>query len=130
MGFHRKLALVYALILFAAAALNYVPGLTDAECRVFGVFALDVFDDLLHLASGLWALAAALISTRAARTFLRIFGALYLLDGLLGLWTGSGYLDLGIVNYGVLDLPLGFKILASGPHILLGGVALAAGLRK
>ena len=60
MGFHRKLALVYALILFAAAALNYVPGLTDAEGRVFGVFALDMFDDLLHLASGLWALAAGL----------------------------------------------------------------------
>ena len=130
MGFHRKLALAYALILFAAAALNYVPGLTDAGGRVFGIFALDVFDDLLHLASGLWALAAALISARAARNFLRIFGALYLLDGLLGLWTGSGFLDLGIVNYGVLDLPFGFKILASGPHILLGGVALAAGLRK
>ena len=76
------------------------------------------------------ALAAALISGRAARNFLCIFGALYLLDGLLGLWTGSGYLDLGIINYGVLDLPFGFKILASGPHILLGGVALAAGLRK
>ena len=44
MGFHRKLALVYALILFAAAALNYVPGLTDAEGRVFGVFALDLID--------------------------------------------------------------------------------------
>lgn len=130
MAFHRKLALVYAVLLFGAAALNYIPGLTDAQGRVFGIFALDIFDDLLHLASGLWALAAGLVSTRAARSFLRIFGALYLLDGLLGLWTGSGFLDLGIVNYGVLDLPFGFKILASGPHILLGGVALAAGLRR
>lgn len=130
MEFHRKVALVYAVILFAVAALNYVPGITDAEGRVFGIFALDIFDDLLHLATGLWALTAALISVAAARNFLRIFGALYLLDGLLGLWTGSGFLDLGIVNYGVLDLPFGFKILANTPHILLGGVALTAGLRK
>ena len=130
MGFHRRLALIYAAILFGAAALNYIPGLTDAEGRVFGVFALDVFDDLLHLVSGLWALGAALISSRAARQFLLIFGALYLGDGLLGLATGSGYLDLGIINNGMLDLPFGFRIAANAPHILLGAVALAAGLRR
>ena len=130
MGFHRRLALIYAVILFAAAALNYIPGLTDAEGRVFGIFALDIFDDLLHLFSGLWALAAGLMSRRAARQFLLIFGALYLGDGLLGLATGSGYLDLGIINNGVLDLPFGFRIAANAPHILLGAVALAAGLRR
>jgi len=48
---------------------------------------------------------------------------LYLTDGLLGLAAGSGYLDLGIVNHGVLDLPLKFKILANLPHI--GGGAFA-----
>ena len=130
MGFHRRLALIYAAILFGAAALNYIPGLTDAEGRVFGVFALDVFDDLLHLVSGLWALGAALISSRAARQFLLIFGALYRGDGLLGLATGSGYLDLGIINNGMLDLPFGFRVAANAPHILLGAVALAAGLRR
>lgn len=130
MGFHRRLALIYAAILFGAAALNYIPGLTDAEGLVFGVFALDVFDDLLHLVSGLWALGAALISSRAARQFLLIFGALYLGDGLLGLATGSGYLDLGIINNGMLDLPFGFRVAANAPHILLGAVALAAGLRR
>ena len=72
----------------------------------------------------------ALISARAARNFLLIFGALYLADGLMGLAVGSGYLDLGIINNGVLDLPFTFKIMANAPHILLGGVALWAGLRK
>lgn len=67
---------------------------------------------------------------RAARNFLLIFGALYLADGLMGLAVGSGYLDLGIINNGVLDLPFTFKIMANAPHILLGGVALWAGLRK
>jgi hypothetical protein len=125
----RLICLGYFVALIGAAALNYVPGLTDEQGRAFGIFALDIFDDALHLASALWALAAALVSQRAARTFLVLFGALYLADGAMGLVTGSGYLDFGIFNYGWLDLPLGFRVLANGPHIALGGFALFAGLR-
>lgn len=127
---HRKVALFYVLALSFAAALNYIPGLTDAEGRSFGVFALDIYDDALHAGSALWALVAALTSARAARLFLLMFGAIYLGDGALGLATGSGYLDLGIWNYGVQDLDFGFKIMANAPHILLGGFALIMGLRK
>lgn len=120
----RKIAFAYAAILLLVAGLNYIPGLTDAEGRAFGIFALDIYDDLLHLASALWAGTAALVSARAARSFLLYFGILYLADGLLGLATGSGYLDLGIINYGIQDLPIGFKILANLPHISLGSIAV------
>jgi len=119
----RTIAFVYMVVLLAAASLNYIPGITDAEGRAFGVFALDIFDDGLHVASALWAGIAAFTSNRASRIFLRYFGLLYLTDGLLGLATGSGYLDLGIVNHGILDLPMTFKILANLPHI--GGGAFA-----
>ncbi|PYB70790.1 DUF4383 domain-containing protein [Rhizobium wuzhouense] len=122
----RKIAFAYAAILLVVAGLNYIPGLTDAEGRAFGIFALDIYDDLLHLASALWAGIAAFASGRAARSFLLYFGILYLADGLLGLATGSGYLDLGIINYGIQDLPLGFKILANLPHITLGGLAVVS----
>lgn len=124
----RLICIGYFVALLGAAALNYIPGLTDEQGRAFGIFALDIYDDALHLASALWALGAALVSRRAARTFLLIFGALYLGDGLLGLATGSGYLDFGIFNYGVQDLDFLFKIYANTPHILLGGVALLSGL--
>jgi len=124
----RLICMVYFGVLLGAAALNYVPGITGEDGRAFGVFALDIFDDALHLVSALWALAAGVLSQKAARTFLVIFGALYLGDGVLGLITGSGYLDFGIFNNGVLDLPFGFKILANTPHIALGGIALALGL--
>lgn len=120
----RLIAGLYTLALLTAAALNYVPGLTDAEGRAFGIFALDIYDDSLHLASAIWAGVAAALSARASRIFLTYFGLLYFSDGLLGLVTGSGYLDLGIVNYGVLDLPFGFKILANLPHLFLGGAAI------
>ena len=117
------------LILLAAASLNYIPGLTDAEGRAFGVFALDVYDDALHVVSALWAGISAFVSSRASRIFLRYFGLLYLLDGLLGLAAGSGFLDLGIVNHGVLDLPLSLKILGNLPHIAGGAFAVFASMR-
>lgn len=125
----RRIAFVYMAVLLAAASLNYIPGLTDAEGRAFGVFALDIYDDALHVASAAWAGIAAALSARASRIFLRYFGLLYLTDGLLGLAAGSGYLDLGIVHHGVLDLPLQFKILANLPHIGGGGFAVFASFR-
>ena len=60
----RLIAVGYAVALIVAAALNYVPGLTDAEGRAFGIFALDIYDDLLHLASATWAAIAAFCRAR------------------------------------------------------------------
>lgn len=127
------------VILLAAASLNYIPGLTDSEGRAFGIFALDVFDDALHVASAVWAGTAAATSSRASRIFLRYFGLLYLTDGCsasppardhaLGgsvradAGARAGYLDFGIIKYGVLDLSWTFKILSNLPHI--GGGAFA-----
>ena len=128
MTLHQRISIGFFLVLLGAASLNYIPGVTDADGVAFGVFALDIFDDSLHLASALWALVAALMSARAARLFLVIFAALYLADGAMGLAVGSGYLDFGIFTYGVQDLPFGFKILANLPHIGLGGIALFSGL--
>ncbi len=124
----RLISFGYFCALLIAASLNYVPGIADAEGRAFGIFALDLSDDALHLASALWALAASLWSARASRIFLLVFGALYLGDGLLGLLTGSGYLDLGILLNGPVAQPFGFRILANLPHLVLGGGAVLAGL--
>lgn len=123
----QRIAAGYFIALLIAASLNYlpVPGIIDAEGRAFGIFALDLFDDLLHVASALWALAAALISHRASKLFLTYFGAAYLLDGAMGLATGSGYLDFGIFIYGFYEYPsFLIKLAANIPHLALGGFAL------
>lgn len=128
MQFHRAFTGVYALLLLAVTAVGYVPGLTDAQGNLFGVFRLTWYNDALHLASAAWAIGACLASAAASLLFLRVFGALYLADGLLGLATGSGFLDLGIVIWGVRDYPLMFKVYANAPHILGGLGALVASL--
>ena len=46
----QKLCLGYFVVLMIAASLNYVPGLTDANGLVFGIFALDIYDlSLIHI---------------------------------------------------------------------------------
>lgn len=128
----RKVAFGYAAVLALVASLNYlpIPGIVDDQGRTFGIFALDIHDDALHLASALWALVAAVISLRASRMFLILFGALYFLDGLLGCFAGSGFLDLGIFTWGWLDIPLKLKVLSSVPHLVLGAIALFIGSRR
>ena len=125
----QLLCLIYAVILFAVAAINYIPGLTDGEGLAFGIFALDPFDDALHLVSGLWALAAGLISRRASQLFLVLFGAAYLADGIFGIFTGWGFLDFAIFTNASLGPEFSFlRLAANAPHIGLGGIALCAGV--
>lgn len=156
MNLIRKLGLLYAVMFFITASLAYIPGLTDGTGNLFGLFQLDLYDDLLHFASGVWATVAALTSTRATIFYFKTFGIMYGLDGLLGLITGHGYLDGGIflaqksdlfdtvTNFALtqLYLPLASfffahsgpgahdlttRIFANLPHIVIGGAAVYIG---
>ena len=127
MNLIRKLGWVYAVMFFFIAALAYIPGLATPDGDLFGLFHLDLYDDALHFASGLWAAIAAWHSTRATVNYFKIFGLLYGFDGVFGLIFGQGYLDAGIFLYGVTDLPLLVKIGANIPHIIIGGAAVYIG---
>lgn len=130
MSLVQKICFGYVAALMFAASLNYIPGLTDESGLAFGIFALDLFDDALHVASALWALTAAIKGGRAARIFLLLFGALYLGDGVFGLFTGYGFLDFGIFTNPSAGMSFTLpRFLANLPHLLLGGFALFAGLR-
>ncbi|PSL19345.1 DUF4383 domain-containing protein [Shimia abyssi] len=127
----QKICMGYFVALMIAASLNYIPGHTDENGLAFGIFALDIFDDALHVASALWALIAGIISHRAARTFLILFGLAYLGDGVFGFFTGYGYLDLGIFTNASAGIDISLpRFLANLPHLALGGFAVWTGFRK
>lgn len=123
----RQFGWAYFVLFVAVVAIGYVPAFEDDQGNLFGLFRLDLYDDALHLASGIWAGVAAWISAGAARAYFRLFGPLYFLDGVMGLFVGSGYLDGGIFLYGPLDLPLATRIFANLPHIVIGGLAIWVG---
>ncbi len=123
----RLLAWGYFLMFLLIAGVGYVPSFQDAEGYTFGLFDLDLYDDALHLGSGIWAAIAAWHSRGWSVFYFRLFGILYFFDGVMGLVLGSGYLDFGIFIYGVLDLPLETRIFANLPHLVIGGFAIFAG---
>lgn len=118
--------LLGAALLFATAT-DYIPAFIDSEGRVFGLFRLDIYKDALHLASAAWALAAAATSRSASIFFLRVFGTLYFLDGVMGVFTGSGYLDLSIFIDGIRSTSTYVKVASSVPHLVLGAFGIATG---
>lgn len=127
MDLMRKLAWVYAAMFLAIAALSYIPGLKDSQGLLFGLFSLQLHDDLLHAGSAVWAALAAMRSTWAARFYFQLFGLVYFFDGIVGLLFGEAYLDLGILRFGPQSYPWAHKIGANIPHILIGGIAILIG---
>ena len=127
MSLFQKLGWAYAAMFFVTVALGYIPGFTDDQGQLFGLFSIQFHDDLLHLASGIWAAWAAWHSTRAIKFYFRTFGIMYSLDGLLGLLTGYGYLDGGIFFHMAGSHDLVTRVAANLPHILIGGTAVLIG---
>lgn len=127
MNIFRLCAWGYVVLFSVVIAVGYIPAFIDQNNMIFGLFRRTWYADGLHLASAIWAAGAALTSARASLNFFRIFGPLYFLDGVLGLLTGSGYLDFGIFINGVLPLPLAVRFFANAPHLAIGGLALLIG---
>ena len=123
----RLFGWAYCALFILVVASGFIPAFLDEQGRQFGLFTLDLYDHGLHLFSGLWAGAAAAISDKATRTYFRLFGPLYFADGVLGLLTGSGYLDFGIFLYGRLELDLMTRFFANLPHFIIGGGAIWVG---
>ena len=67
MSIIRLLAWVYAAMFYFIAVMGYIPPFLDDNGMLFGLFSLDLNDNLLHAGSGLWAMLAAMRSTWASR---------------------------------------------------------------
>lgn len=127
MNLIQKLSIAYAIMFFIVAGLAYVPAFIDDSGMFLSLFTLDFHDNLLHAVSGAWALFAGLVSFRQAQLFFKIFGTLYFFDGVVGLFLGNAYLDLGLFLHGVANYSFTIKFLANLPHIAIGGSALFIG---
>jgi len=123
----RILVGMYAALFLFVVSLGYLPGLTNDDGQLLGLFRIELVDDALHLGSGIWAAVAAWLSTRASILYFRLFGAVYGMDGVIGLLFGQGFLDGGIFIHGVTPIDWTTKFAANVPHLLIGGFAVLAG---
>jgi hypothetical protein len=92
----QTIALVVGIAFVAVGILGFVPGVTsdvgsmrfaghESPSELLGVFHVSVLHNLVHLAFGVIGIAAALAGARAARVFLLVGGAVYLVLLVYGL---------------------------------------------
>lgn len=84
----KRFAIIFGAILLVIGIAGFVPALTP-DGRIFGIFAVDAMHNVVHIVTGLAAIACAMASELAARTFFRIFGVVYGLIAVLGFMTGG-----------------------------------------
>jgi hypothetical protein len=93
----RTFAIVYGIAFLGIGIVGFIPGLTTphedpdlviqaATGRVFGLFPVNVLHNLVHIAFGVWGLAATTVS--AARFYARSVAVIYALLMVMGLIPG------------------------------------------
>ena len=111
----QRVAQVFGIVFILVALLGFVAsgGSMEADMeqapRVLGLFPVNVLHNLVHLAFGVWGLAASR-SWGAARTYCRASGVIYLVLAVLGFVIPE---TMGLMPIGGNDIWL---------HVLLGGV--------
>ena len=127
-GTIQKLAWLYASGFIIVVLLGHIPGLTDAQGRLFGFYNVSPLIDSVHLLAGVLAVIAAWHSTRWAINYFKFIAIPFGLDAIISLLfnrdlteTGSIFTGIGAPNFTLTNL------LSNLPHILLASVALWIG---
>jgi hypothetical protein len=128
---HQKLATFYAALFVSVVAIGYIPGFTNDQGLLLGLFKIHLQDDLLHSFSALWAGWGAWKSRYQAQFYFRWFGLYYTVDAFVGFFTGYTLIDVMTMNwaanhgFSLGDVTTNF--LVNLPHFILGPVALYIG---
>ena len=119
---------VYIILFFLLIGLNFFPFLYQEDGRMIGGFNLAEEGNILHVLSGIWAATALWYSRKSMLYYFRIFGTVYLLDGVVGLIVGKAFLNLNLFRSDVApheDFMV--RLLLNTPHLLIGGLAVIIG---
>jgi hypothetical protein len=121
----KTFAIAYGIVFLAVGVAGFVPGLTVAHEHpdvavtgalglLFGLFPVNIFHNLIHMAFGVWGLAAAK-SLAATRSYARSVAIIYVVLAVMGLISiGNIYTTFGLAPLYGHDVWL---------HLLLAGGA-------
>jgi hypothetical protein len=96
----QKLAWIVGIVLTAVGVLGFVPGITSGG-MLLGIFEVDTPHNLVHLLTGVIALAVAMGSGAYVSLYFKVFGVVYALVAVAGLAMGSPVL--GLIHANMAD---------------------------
>ncbi len=122
----KTLAMVFGAVFLLIGILGFVPAATPND-KLLGLFMVGGIHNVIHLLSGVAAIAGAMTSEKAAQLYFRVFGSVYALVTVVGFVQKDTVLGIFSVNPAdnFLHLVLAVAILGIG-----FGVPLAGGSHK
>ena len=123
----QTLAWVFGVILVVVGILGFVPGITTNN-MLLGIFMVDGLHNIIHIVTGLAALAAAWGMYRT-RLFFQVFGVVYAVVAVVGLVQGNTVLGRITTNMAdhILHLALAVVFLWLGFGMKDGAMAMPMG---
>lgn len=124
----KSLAMVFGIVLVLVGVLGFVPGITT-DGMLLGIFMVDSLHNIIHLATGLAALAAAW-GMYSHRLFYQVFGVVYAVVAVVGFVQGDTVLGLIMTNMAdhVLHLVLAAVFLYFGFMAKASGMSSGMGM--
>jgi len=104
-----RYAKLFGWAFIGAGILGFIPGITTADGHLLGIFHVNAAHNVVHLLSGGVALWAGFHSEQASRMYFRIFGVVYALVAVLGMFVGREPI-LGLIANNMADVVLHLAI--------------------
>lgn len=124
----RWSAFGFSLFFALVVALGYIPSLNggaghvamaaNGEHQMMGLYMIGTADDVTHGLTALMLLVAALVSARASRLGLLVFGCYYAVDAAIYLVTGF-----------IQGRPVMSNVLLNLPHVVISSIMLLLAYR-
>ena len=119
----KTLTWIFGVVLTIVGIWGYLGG-----SPILGLFEVDSLHNLVHLASGVVGILAALGGDKYAKTYLQVFGVIYAIVFLLGIFGGGKILGLITTNGAdnILHLVIAVVLLYGGFGKMQSGMGTPA----
>lgn len=97
----KRIAIAFGVVFLLVGFLGFVPGITRDE-HLLGIFHVNPAHNVVHLLTGVVAIACGLTSAYASQLFFRIFGVIYALVAILGFIMGDQPI-FGVISNNMAD---------------------------
>ncbi len=114
----KTLATWFGVIFILIGVLGFIPGITNDENMLLGIFHVDMIHNIIHLLTGVLALWMGMAGEASAKGYFKIFGVVYALVAVLGFFQGDSDMLLGLFHNNMADTWL---------HVVVAVVFLWAG---
>jgi hypothetical protein len=94
----KSLATWFGLILVILGVLGFIPGITNDDKMIFGIFQVDTLHSIVHIVVGAIGLWMGMSGADSAKNYLRIFGVIFALFAVIGFLQGDTILGIMATN--------------------------------